>query len=78
MKKLAPEHKAQLINYLKATRIPLGYLINFHGDKLTWERIVYTEREDVNRRQTQTAFADARQDLDNASVSAALSAWVCG
>ena len=78
VKKLAPEHKAQLINYLKATRISLGYLINFHGDKLTWERIVYTEREDVSRRRTRTAFANARQDLDNASVSAASSARVCG
>ena len=42
VKCFAPEHKAQLINYLKATRIPLGYLINFHGERLTWERIVYT------------------------------------
>ena len=45
VKCFAPEHKAQLINYLKATHIPLGYLINFHGDKLTWERIVYTPAE---------------------------------
>jgi len=31
VKKLAPEHKAQVLNYLKATGIKLGLLVNF-GD----------------------------------------------
>jgi len=35
-------HIAQLINYLKATRIKLGYLLNFgHASKLEFKRIVY-------------------------------------
>ncbi|MEZ4847638.1 MAG: GxxExxY protein [Bacteroidia bacterium] len=29
VKQIAPEHKAQLINYLKATNMKLGLLINF-------------------------------------------------
>lgn len=29
VKTLAPEHKAQLLNYQKATHMPLGLLINF-------------------------------------------------
>ena len=29
VKEIAPEHKAQLLNYLKATQIKLGILINF-------------------------------------------------
>jgi len=29
VKKIAPEHKAQIINYLKATNLKLGLLINF-------------------------------------------------
>ena len=29
VKEIAPEHKAQVINYLKATNIKLGLLINF-------------------------------------------------
>jgi len=29
VKMIAPEHKAQVLNYLKATRLKLGLLINF-------------------------------------------------
>lgn len=31
VKKLAPEHEAQLLNYLKATKIEVGLLLNFGG-----------------------------------------------
>ena len=38
---LAPEHRAQVHNYLKATGYKLGLLINFgHYPKLEYERIV--------------------------------------
>ncbi len=38
---LASEHEAQLINYLKATRKRVGYLINFGSfPKLEWKRLV--------------------------------------
>jgi len=38
---LADEHRAQLFNYLKATKIKLGLLVNFGGHpKLEYERIV--------------------------------------
>lgn len=41
---LAPEHEAQLINYLRLTRQPVGYLINFgHKDTLEWKRIILSE-----------------------------------
>ncbi len=40
---LAPEHRAQLHNYLKATGMPVGYLVNFgHYPKVQFERIVRT------------------------------------
>jgi len=29
VREIAPEHKAQIINYLKATKLKLGLLINF-------------------------------------------------
>lgn len=39
--KLAPEHDAQLINYLKALQKRVGYLINFgHHPSLEWKRMV--------------------------------------
>ena len=38
---LADEHRAQLLNYLNATRMKLGLLVNFgHYPKLEYERIV--------------------------------------
>jgi GxxExxY protein len=41
VRELAPEHRAQLHNYLKATSLRLGLLINFgHHPKLEYERII--------------------------------------
>jgi len=41
---LLPEHEAQLINYLRITRQPVGYLINFaHKDSLEWKRVILSE-----------------------------------
>ena len=38
---LADEHRAQVLNYLNATGLRLGLLVNFgHFPKLEWERIV--------------------------------------
>ena len=38
---LADEHRAQLLNYLHATRMKLGLLVNFgHHPNLEYERIV--------------------------------------
>ena len=42
-KALAEEHEAQLLNYLRVTRKPLGYLINFAAfPKLQWKRFANT------------------------------------
>jgi len=37
---LAPEHQAQLLNYLRATGIPLGLLINFGQSRAQIKRFV--------------------------------------
>lgn len=40
---LADEHRAQVINYLKATGYKLGLLVNFgHYPRLEWERLANT------------------------------------
>jgi GxxExxY protein len=41
---LVPEHEAQLINYMRLSRQPVGYSINFgHKDTLEWKRIILSE-----------------------------------
>ena len=41
---LAPEHEAQLLNYMRICRQPIGYLINFgHRDTLEWKRMILSE-----------------------------------
>ena len=41
---LLPEHEAQLQNYMRLSRQPVGYLVNF-GNKvsLEWKRIILSE-----------------------------------
>ena len=38
---LLPEHEAQLINYLRATGLKVGLLVNFGKPKLEWKRLVF-------------------------------------
>ena len=41
---LAPEHEAQLLNYMRITRQPVGYLVNFgHKGTLEWKRFILSE-----------------------------------
>ena len=41
---LAPEHEAQLVNYMRITKQPVGYLINFgHKDTREWKRFILSE-----------------------------------
>ncbi len=38
-----PLYKAQLINYLKAAGLPLGFLVNFGKEYFDFERVVFTK-----------------------------------
>ncbi len=40
VKKIIPEHEAQLLNYLRATQVEVGLILNF-GDEPTYSRRVY-------------------------------------
>ena len=41
---LCPEHEAQLLNYMRITRSPVGYLINFGPiAKLQYKRFILSE-----------------------------------
>ena len=41
---LIDAHRAQTLNYLKATDLDLAILLNFGKEKLQYERLVYSER----------------------------------
>jgi len=44
VKELTDEHRAQVLNYLKATGMQLGLLVNFgHHPDLQWERIILSQ-----------------------------------
>lgn len=46
---LTSEHETQLLNYLKATGKPVGYLVNFGcREKLEWKRFARTRKISVN------------------------------
>eukprot|EP01012_Entosiphon_sulcatum_P055098 TRINITY_DN76540_c0_g1_i1.p1 TRINITY_DN76540_c0_g1~~TRINITY_DN76540_c0_g1_i1.p1 ORF type:complete len:132 (+),score=26.42 TRINITY_DN76540_c0_g1_i1:62-457(+) len=41
---LTSDHEAQLYNYMRITRQPVGYLINFgHRGTLEWKRLIISE-----------------------------------
>lgn len=43
---LADEHRAQVLNYLRVTRKPVGYLINFAAfPNVEWQRLVNTRQK---------------------------------
>ena len=44
---ITPDHKAQVINYLKAAHCELGILFNFGTSRLTYERIIRDPSRDV-------------------------------
>ena len=48
VKELLPEHEAQLLNYMRIARRPVGYLINFAPMKeVQWKR--FALRENLNK-----------------------------
>ncbi len=49
VKNLAPEHEAQLLNYLKATDVEVGLLLNFGPQPQVKRRFFDNERKGMNR-----------------------------
>jgi|SRR3954452_13112676 GxxExxY protein len=44
VKQLIPDHDAQLLNYMRITRQPVGYLVNFAPiAKVEWKRLVISD-----------------------------------
>ena len=51
IKKLSEIEEAQILNYLKATGLQLGLLINFGNPKMEWKRYANTKTISVNSRE---------------------------
>lgn len=49
VKALSPEHQAQIINYLNATGIEVGLLINFGNPKLEYKRFTRNREFNMDR-----------------------------
>ncbi len=49
---LAREHQAQLFNYLKVSRLPIGLLVNFRRGKLEWKRLQSNEEFNDEKEET--------------------------
>ena len=50
------EHRAQLLNYLNATGLPVGLLVNFgHYPKLKYERLANTRKKNLLRSSASSA-----------------------
>jgi GxxExxY protein len=45
VEKLTDSHIKQLLNYLAASKLCLGLVVNFGGDSLQWERAVFETRD---------------------------------
>ncbi|MDE3056283.1 MAG: GxxExxY protein, partial [Verrucomicrobiota bacterium] len=44
---LAREHQAQLFNYLRVSRLPIGLLVNFRYRKLEYQRLHQPEVDEA-------------------------------
>ena len=42
VRQLTATMEAQLINYLRLSKVPVGYLINFRNTKVEWRRFIVT------------------------------------
>ena len=61
---LVSEHEAQLFNYMRIARLPVGYLINFgHKDTLEWKRLILSDLIEPHRTKISTpnAFSNEPQ-----------------
>lgn len=64
--KLVPEHRAQLCNYLRLTRKPIGLLINFGEESLIGERWAYDA--ETNRCFVVDRYMEPISDADYAEM----------
>jgi GxxExxY protein len=59
VRELVPDHEAQLMNYMRLTRKPVGYLINFGPiARVEWKRFVLSEYLELQSANIKSISAD--------------------
>jgi GxxExxY protein len=61
LQRLSGSEEAQVINYLKASNLNRGLLINFGTRSLQYKQLVFNLQESADTPHTSTDFADARR-----------------
>src|SRR6478736_578387 len=56
VEKLTDSHLAQVLNYLAASKLRLGLLVNFGGDVLEWKRVIFVDRNCIDCREGLKGF----------------------
>ena len=52
VEKLTDSHIKQVLNYLAASKLRVGLLVNFGGDVLEWKRVIFIEENLCLKRRT--------------------------
>lgn len=51
--RITDHERGQMLNYLRITGLPVGWILNFKHARLEWERVVLSTADKFNRRLTQ-------------------------
>jgi GxxExxY protein len=56
VEKLTDSHIKQVLNYLAASKLRVGLLVNFGGDALEWKRVIFVDRNCIDCREGLKGF----------------------
>jgi len=63
VEKLTDSHIKQVLNYLAASKLRLGLLVNFGGDSLEWKKVIFMRHETLSVNSCNSCLSDLRIDF---------------